>query len=318
MKSLKFIIKLEVNMKTFKQEIINVEIPAVILGCMRMAGKSVDEVKEIIKVSLDSGINFFDHADIYGKGESERLFGQAFKDLGLDRTKVWIQSKASIRPGMFDFSKDYLLSAVDGILARLQMDYLDSFLVHRPDTLVDLKEFAETLQILHDSGKVKYFGVSNCNSMQIEMLKRYCKVPLVFNQIQFGPMHASIINHGINVNIGDDLGINRDGSILEYSRIHDMTLQAWSPLMVGFFEDNFMDNPKFPELNECLNELADTYNVDPSAIVCAWITSHPANIQIICGSMTPSRIAALSKGADISLTRQEWYQVYLSAGHRLP
>lgn len=305
-------------MKTFNQEIINEQIPAVILGCMRMAGKSVEEVKEIIQAAVQSGITFFDHADIYGKGESERLFGEAFKEMGLKRESIWLQSKASIRPGMFDFSQEHLENAIEGILSRLQTTYLDSFLVHRPDTLVDLKEFAKTLQSLHDSNKVRYFGVSNCNSMQIEMLKRYCNVPLVFNQIQFGPMHAAIIDSGINVNISDDLGLNRDGSILEYSRINDMTLQAWSPLMVGFFEDNFMGNSKYPELNKCLEKLGEKYQVDPSAIVCSWITTHPANIQIICGSMTPQRITALAKGADITLTRQEWYEVYLSAGHRLP
>lgn len=305
-------------MKHYKQRLINQDIPSVILGCMRMASKSLEEVEEILKTALESGITFFDHADIYGKGQSEILFGQAIKNIGVERSKIWVQSKASIRPGMFDFSQEYLLGAVDGILERLQMTYLDSFLVHRPDTLVDLEEFAETLQILHDSGKVKYFGVSNCNVMQIEMLKRYCSVPLVFNQIQFGPMHAAIVDHGINVNINDDLGINRDGSILEYSRIHDMTLQAWSPLMVGFFEDNFMDNPKYEELNVCLQELALKYNVTPAAIVCSWITTHPANIQIICGSMTPQRIVEMAMGSDITLTRQEWYAVYLAAGHRLP
>ena len=305
-------------MKMYNQELLNVEIPAVILGCMRMGDKDINTVKQIIQASYDSGVTFFDHADIYGKGESERLFGQALNELDIDRSKLWIQSKASIRQGMFDFSQEYLLEAVDGILSRLQTDYLDSFLVHRPDTLVDLKEFAQTLQILHDNKKVKYFGVSNCNSMQIEMLKKYCTVPLVFNQIQFGPMHSKIIDSGINVNIGDDFGVNRDGSILEYSRINDITLQAWSPLMVGFFEDNFMNNEKYPELNEVLNKLASKYGVSESAIVCSWITTHPANIQIIIGTMNPLRIREMAKGADITLNRQEWYEVYLSAGHRLP
>lgn len=305
-------------MKYYTQPIINETVPSVILGCMRMASKTIEDVEIILQTAVENGITFFDHADIYGKGESERIFGEAFKNLGFDRKTVWIQSKASIRPGFFDFSKEYLVKSVEGILERLQMDYLDSFLVHRPDTLVDLEEFAETLDFLHKSGKVRYFGVSNCNVMQIEMLKKYCDVPLVFNQIQFGPMHSLMIDQGINVNMNNDHAAIRDGGILEYARIQDMTLQAWSPLMVGFFEDNFMNNPAYPLLNETLERLADRYNVDPLGIVTAWVVRHPANIQIIVGTMTPSRIKMMAKGSDVELTREEWYEIYRAAGNILP
>lgn len=307
-----------VFMTKLYQEIIGEELPKIIMGCMRLAKCTKEEAEKIIQTAIDNGVTFFDHADIYGGGESERIFGKAIKSLGVNRDLLWIQSKAGIRKGFFDFSKEHLLTAVDGILERLETDYLDSFLVHRPDTLVDLKEFAETLNILHASGKVRYFGVSNCNQAQIEMLKRYLKVPLVFNQLQFGPMHTGLIDQGFNVNMTNTKGIDRDGSTLEYMRLNDMTLQAWSPLMVGYFEDNFMDNPKYPQLNECLESISKQYNISKGGVVASWILSHPASIQMITGTMTPSRLIEIVEGSRVKLSRESWYEIYRSAGNILP
>lgn len=299
---------------------IDLEVPAVILGCMRMGDKDLSLVKDIVATSIDNGITFFDHADIYGRGNSEIVFGKAIKELNIPRDSIWIQSKASIRPDKktYDFSKEHILSAVDGILERLGTDYLDSFLLHRPDTLMDLREIAETFDILFESKKVRYFGVSNFNVMQVEMIKKYMKQPLHFNQLQFGLMHTSMIDTGINVNIRNNASVSHDGSILEYSRLHDMTIQGWSPFLYGHFEGVFIDNEKFPEVNEMLDTLAKKYNVTNTAIATAWVLRHPANIQMIAGTMKPERIVEIARGADIELTREEWYALYLAAGNMLP
>ena len=304
-----------------KIQIANTDMTAsqIILGCMRINEAGNNPV-ETIQTAYDHGINFFDHADIYGAGECETIFAQALKETSISRSDIYLQSKVGIKPGIaFDFSKQHIIEAVEGSLKRLDTDYLDALLLHRPDTLVEPEEVAEAFSQLEKAGKVRAFGVSNQNPGQIELLKTAVKQPLNINQLQFGLKHTGVIDAGINVNMENQAGLVRDGGILEYSRIHDMTIQAWSPFQYGFFEGVFVGNTeKFPELNARLLELADQYKVTPSGIAAAFINRHPAKMQTILGTMTPSRIIEATEAADIVLTREEWYSLYMAAGNILP
>ncbi|MDR0199028.1 MAG: aldo/keto reductase [Streptococcaceae bacterium] len=291
----------------------------VVMGVMRINDAGKDPVAAV-KAAYAGGINFFDNADIYGQGECETIFGKAFRDAGIKREEIYIQSKVGIRPGIaFDFSKKHIIEATEGSLKRLGVDYLDSLLLHRPDTLVQPEEVAEAFDELEKSGKVRYFGVSNQNPYQIELLKTAVKQPLLMNQLQFGIMHTGMVDQGIHVNMTDTPhSIDFDGGLLPYSRIHKMTIQAWSPFQYGFFEGVFVGNEKFPKLNKKLQELAEKYQVTPTGIAVAWISSHPAEMQTVIGTITPSRITEVCDASDVELTREEWYEVYLAAGNILP
>lgn len=296
----------------------DLEVSNIALGCMRMDALTKSEAAYMVQTALEEGINFFDHADIYGGGKSEEVFAEAIKMNGIKRDDMILQSKMGIRDGSFDFSKDYILQSVDDILKRLKTDYLDALLLHRPDALVEPEEVAEAFTALEESGKVRHFGVSNQNTMQIELLKKYVKQDLIANQLQLSIMHTGMIDAGLNVNMKHDPSIDRDGSILDYSRLNDMTVQAWSPFFFGFFEGVFIDHEKFPVLNEKLQEIANKYNVDKSAIAVAWILRHPAQIQTIVGTMNPERLKNIAKASYIKLTREEWYSIYIAAGNKLP
>ena len=296
----------------------NIKASEIGLGCMRIADLDKKEVNNLINTALDCGINFFDHADIYGKGKSEEIFSEAISLTPSLREKIIIQSKCAIRPGMYDYSKEHILTSVDGILKRLKTDYLDILLLHRPDTLMEPEEVSEAFEKLYNEGKVRNFGVSNHNSMQIELLNKYLKNKITINQLQFSIMHTGIIDSGLNVNMKNSSSIDRDSSILEYCRLNDITIQAWSPYQYGFFEGTFIDNPKFPELNKKLKELAEKYNVSSTAIATAWILRHPAKIQTIVGTTNENRLKDICTASNVNLTRQEWYEIYLSAGNMLP
>ena len=288
------------------------------LGCMRIAGMSKQEIAALVHTAMDEGINFFDHADIYGGGQSEAKFAEALEmNAGL-REKMLLQSKCGIRQGFWDFSKAHILEAVDGSLMRLQTDYLDVLLLHRPDALVEPEEVAEAFTSLHESGKVRYFGVSNQNPMQIELLRKYVKQDLIINQLQFSITNTGMIDQGMNVNMEIDASVDRDGSILDYCRLHDITIQPWSPFQYGFFEGVFLDNEKFPELNKKIDALAAEKGVTNTAIAIAWILRHPARMQPIIGTTNAQRVKDACKASDITLTRQEWYEIYLAAGNKLP
>lgn len=288
------------------------------LGCMRIANLEKGTVNSLINTALDCGINFFDHADIYGKGKSEEIFSEAISLTPSLREKMIIQSKCSIRSGMYDFSKEYIINSVDGILKRLNTEYLDILLLHRPDTLMEPEEVNEAFEKLYKDGKVRNFGVSNHNSMQIELLNKYLTNKITINQLQFSIMHTGIIDSGLNVNMKNSHSIDRDGSILEYCRLKDINIQAWSPYQYGFFEGVFIDNPKFPKLNKKLNELAEKYNVSSTAIATAWILRHPAKIQTIVGTTSGNRLKDICTASNVALSRQEWYEIYLAAGNELP
>ena len=307
-----------IYMKTITLNNTNLSIPEIGMGCMRIVElENADAVKSWVDTALEHGINFFDHADIYGKGRCEELFGQVLTPSL--REKIILQSKCSIRPGIaFDFSKEHILNSVDGILKRLNTEYLDILLLHRPDTLMEPEEVADAFRILKENGKVRHFGVSNQTPMQMELLSKYCDEPLLINQLQLSIAHCPMINSGINANMYNDSGINRDGGVLEYCRLKDITIQAWSPFQYGMFEGIFLGNEKFAELNKLIDDLAEKYNVTNSAIAVAWILRHPAGIQTIVGTTNKDRIAQISKASEIRLTREEWYALYMAAGNKLP
>ena len=291
------------------------------LGCMRMAGLSDADAAKVIKAAYENGINLFEHADIYGGGTSEEIFARGLKAAGLKRDDVLLQTKCGIRPaeGMFDFSKDHIITSVDKSLKRLDTDYIDVLALHRPDTLVDPAEVAEAFNDLQKAGKVKQFGVSNQNVVQMELLSKYVEQKLVVNQLQFSIMHTPMIDHGFNVNMTRDTkSIDYDGGILEYTRLHDITIQAWSPYQFGFFEGVFIDHPKFPELNEKLEEIGNKYGISKTAVATVWILTHPANMQVVIGTMNPERIKDIANSAEVKLSRQEWYDIYRAAGNVLP
>lgn len=294
------------------------QVSEISLGCMRMDQLSKQEANRVIENALELGIDMFDHADIYGGGKSEEIFAEAINMNPSIREKMVIQTKCGIRDGFFDFSKEHILSSVEGSLKRLKTDYVDTLLLHRPDTLVEPEEVAEAFNELKQSGKVRHFGVSNHNPSQIELLKKYVEQDLVANQLQFSLMFTPMIDAGLNVNMEHDPAIVRDGGILDYSRLNDMTVQPWSPFQHGFFEGVFVDNEMFPILNEKLQEYADAKGVTKTAIAIAWILRHPARMQPIVGTMNTERLANIAKASNVTLTRAEWYDLYQVAGNKLP
>ena len=294
------------------------QVSEIALGCMRLTGlKSDQEIRELIDTAMEAGINFFDHADIYARGEAEAAFGRVVTPVL--REKMVVQTKCAIHPGScYDFSKEHILKSVDGSLKRLRTEYLDVLLLHRPDALMEPEEVAEAFETLRQAGKVRCFGVSNHNPMQIELLNQYCGGAVKVNQIQFSAAHCPTIDAGLNVNIHNDAGCNRDDSVIEYCRLKKIRLQAWSPFQYGMFEGIFIGSEKFAALNAVLDRLAQKYGVTSSAIAVAWILRHPAGIQTILGSTNKRRIQEICKASGICLTREEWYEIYLSAGKQLP
>ncbi len=306
-------------MRTMKLGRSELEVPVVAVGCMRINSLDKAEAERFIRTALEEKANFFDHADIYGDGKCEELFADAIGMNAALREKMILQTKCGIVRGrMFDFSKEHILESVDGSLKRLKTDYIDVLLLHRPDTLVEPEEVAEAFDILESSGKVKYFGVSNQKPMQIELLKKSVKQAIVANQLQLSITNATMISNGINVNMENASAVDRDGSILDYCRLHDITIQPWSPFQYGFFEGVFLGSDKFPELNKKIDEIAEKYQVSNTTIALAWLLRHPANMQPVSGTMNITRIKDICKASDVRLTREEWYEIYRTAGNILP
>lgn len=294
-------------------------VPAVAVGCMRLNALQKEQSEKFIHTALDLGANFFDHADIYGDGVCETVFAQAIGMCPSVREKIILQSKCGIVPGvMYDFSKEHILKSVDRSLQRLQTEYLDILLLHRPDALAEPEEVAEAFDLLEKSGKVRYFGVSNQKPMQIRLLKKYLKQDICANQLQLSIPNSQMIRNGLEVNMHTEGSIDRDGSILDYCRFEDITIQTWSPFQYGFFEGVFLNSEKYPDLNRTINNLAEKYNCSNTAIAAAWILRHPAKMQLISGTTNPIRLEEICRAGDICLTREEWYKIYMSAGNRLP
>ena len=293
------------------------------LGCMRIGEMTVEALEELVGKCLEVGINFFDHADIYGQGNSEKLFGEVLRRHPEWRNQMIIQTKCGVRrsanTNYYDFSKEYILKSVDGCLERLGIDYADVLLLHRPDILMDPKEVSEAFDELYKSGKVKCFGVSNMNSMQLELLQKHCKHKLMFNQLQFNPVTSTMITSSVFMNRFDDEAVDRDGSILDYCRLHDITIQPYSILQISKYLGSYIDNPEYEDLNKLLEEYATKYNVNKQAIVLAWILKHPANMLPLVGTTNVHHLEDVVKGSEIELTREEWYFIYhASIKKRLP
>ena len=297
------------------------ELSEIVLGMMRIEDKSVKEVEELVETALSVGINAFDLADIYGRGRCEELLGIVLKNRSDLREKMWIQSKCGIRIEeftYFDFSKDYIIKSVDGILQRLKIDHLDSLLLHRPDALMESDQVAEAFDLLYKQGKVRNFGVSNQNPMMMELLKKDVKQPLAVNQLQLSAAFTPGFESGFHVNMEDSQAAMRDGSIFEYCKLHDVVIQAWSVLQFGYFKGNFVGNEKFQALNQVLDRLAIKYGVTSSTIAISWILRYPAKMQAVVGTTNPNHLREVSQAANFSLTRKEWYEIYLAAGNNLP
>lgn len=294
-------------------------VPAIVVGCMRLGEMDGKSMNAFLHAALEQGANYFDHADIYAGGKSEEIFGQAVKeDSSIKREDLIIQSKCGICKGFYDLSKKHIIESVDGSLKRLQTDYLDVLLIHRPDALIEPEEVASAFDELEKSGKVRHFGVSNHKPMQIELLKRYIEQPLIINQLQFSLPVSNMVANGMEVNMETEGSIDRDGSVLDYSRLHDMTIQAWSPFQMPNWQGCFLGNDAYADLNEKIEVLAETYETSATAIAAAWIFRHPAGMQLITGTTKPERLKEIIASSDIVLTREEWYQLYLAAGHLLP
>lgn len=297
------------------------EVSEVVLGLMRISEMTVDQVEDLIESALAVGINAFDIADCYGHGKCEQILGEVLKRRPDLREKMWIQSKCGIRMEeftYFDFSKEHILEAVDGILERLNVDYIDSLLLHRPDALMEPAEIAEAFDLLKSQGKVIDFGVSNQNPMMMALIQKDVNQPLVANQLQLSAAFTPSFDAGFHVNMKQEAGIVRDSSIFEYCRLHDVVIQAWSVLQFDYFGGVFLCSEKYPELNHVLNRLAEKYHVSPSAVAIAWVLRYPAKMQAVIGTTKKARVAEAAKAAEIQLTRKEWYEIYLAAGNDLP
>ncbi|WP_173213712.1 MULTISPECIES: aldo/keto reductase [unclassified Streptococcus] len=297
------------------------ELSEIVLGMMRIEDKSVKEVEELVETALSVGINAFDLADIYGRGRCEELLGLVLKNRPDLREEMWIQSKCGIRIEeftYFDFSKDYIIKSVDGILQRLKIDHLDSLLLHRPDALMESDQVAEAFDLLYKQGKVRNFGVSNQNPMMMKLLKKDVKQPLTVNQLQLSAAFTPGFESGFHVNMEDSQAAMRDGSIFEYCKLHDVVIQAWSVLQFGYFRGNFVGNEKFQALNQVLERLAIKYGVTSSTIAISWILRYPAKMQAVVGTTNPKHLIEASQATNFNLTRKEWYEIYLAAGNNLP
>ncbi len=291
-------------------------VPTIAVGCMRIADMNEKQVSQFVDTALSMGANFFDHADIYGGGKSEEVFSKAItKSM---REDIIIQTKCSIRDGRYDFSYDHIVNSIDGSLKRLGTEYIDVLLLHRPDTLMEPEEVSRAFSYLKETGKVRHFGVSNQNPYQIELLQNALDMPICANQLQLSIMHTPMINSGMNVNMYNESAVVRDGGVLDYCRLKNITIQPWSPMQYGFFEGCFVDNDKFPELNETLQKLADKYSVSKTTIAFAWILRHPAKMQPVTGTTNLTRLKDCIKASDIRITGDEWYEIYRKAGNILP
>ena len=306
-------------MKTIPLGKSGMQVPTPAVGCMRLCNLDAKAAEHFIATAVEEGAVFFDHADIYGGGACEEIFARAIHMNAAVRENIFLQSKCGIRPGVcYDLSKDYILKSVDGSLKRLNTEYLDVLLLHRPDALTEPEEVAQAFEILHSSGKVRHFGVSNQNPMQMQLLQKFVKQPLAANQLQLSPTNATMISQGLHVNMLSADAVSRDGSVLDFCRLHDITVQVWSPFQYGTFDGTYLGNEKFPELNRVIREIGEKYALSDTAVVMAWLLRHPAKMQPIVGTTNEGRLRDCIRAAEITLSREEWYKIYLAAGNTLP
>ncbi|MDR3106847.1 MAG: aldo/keto reductase [Bifidobacteriaceae bacterium] len=299
----------------------------VVAGMMRIGDKTDREIRDLVAVARSAGINLFDHADVYGgqAHKCERRFAEALRWSSSERAEVVLQTKAGIVPtgegwAYFDFSATHLIEAAEASLRALNTDYIDILLLHRPDALVEPEEVAAAFDQLESAGKVRHFGVSNHSRAQIELLKTAVGQPLVANQLQLSITHAPLVAQGLAINMEAlDQSVARGDGVLDYCRAQGITVQAWSPFQRGFFDGTFLgDREREPKLNDVIDRLAAKYGISPVGIATAWITRHPANMQVVLGTTTPERVVGAAAGSDVPLTKREWYELTLAAGYITP
>lgn len=312
----------------------DLETSTIIYGCMRAAGgwhfkeanaEAVDNTRRVVDAALEAGINFFDHADIYCAGVCESAFGKVLAERPELRDSMIIQTKCGIRfantpeagmPGRYDFSYDHIVESAEASLRRLGVDTIDVYLLHRPDPLVEPEEVARAFDHLEESGKVRYFGVSNHSGHQIDLLRKYLNQPLVTNQLEVSLLHTCLIDPGTAVNQNQPQWSTPGEGTLEYCRIHDISVQSWSPLAQGRLGADTVDdlkNPDHKELYSALHQMAEAKGVSVEAVLLAWVLRHPAKIQPIIGTTQAERIHACAAACEITLSREEWNTLYILA-----
>ncbi|WP_114522267.1 aldo/keto reductase [Altererythrobacter sp. ZODW24] len=273
----------------------------------RFAGNDLAAAQSLVEAALDSGINLFDTADIYGFGEegfgaAEELLGQVFAASPELRSRMVLATKGGITPPVpYDSSPGYLMAALDASLKRLGTERVELWQVHRPDLLSHPHELAHTLENMVTSGKVGAVGVSNFTTAQIAALRPFLTVPLASTQPEFSPLHLQPIDDGQ----------------LDQAMQHSMAVLAWSPLSGGRIADPLTGRQKAVAM--ALDKVASEYDVSRAAVTFSWIMAHPAWIIPIVGSQNAGRIADASGAYKVRWSRSSWYGVLVAArGEPLP
>lgn len=311
-------------------------VSALAYGCMGLGGTwddapitnvHIEQANDCVNTALESGINFFDHADIYTLGKAEQVFGQVLRERPELRKQIYIQSKCGIRfadakgPKRYDLSADWIKASVEGSLKRLNTDYLDVLMLHRPDPLMQPEEIANAFTELKHEGKVLHFGVSNMQHHQIAFLQQALDEPLVANQIEASLLKQDWVDEGIYAGNSEGRDINFTSGTLEYCRQQKMQLQSWGSLAQGLYSGRDVkgESDAVQRTSRLVASLADVYSTSPEAIVLAWLMRHPAQLQPVIGTTDCARIAASCQAMNIQLSREHWYALYESAkGYELP
>ena len=279
----------------------------------------VRSLEALIMTALEGGVDFFDHADFYGNHQSEVRFGEVLAANPSLRDRMIVQSKCGIRTGFYDSSYEHIVASAENSLRKLHTDHLDALLIHRPDALAEPEEIARAFRDLKESGKVRYFGVSNHTPGQIDLLRRHVRQPLVANQVEISLLHLPLIDEGVVANTTGHAYASAAGT-LDYCRLHDIRVQAWSPLASGkLASTSEFSDPAVRDTATLLRQLADAKGVTPEAIQLAWLLRHPAGIQPIVGTTDPVRLVACAAADEVPLSREEWYALFTAArGGRVP
>ena len=322
-------------MRSYRIPHSDLEVSRIAYGCMDLGGSwdhnpptaaLRSRAAGLLATALEQGITLFDHADIYTHGKSEALFGEALRQLPGARDSMVLQSKCGIRfpddpragdPGRYDFSRQHILAAVEGSLRRLGTDRLDILLLHRPDALVEPEEVAGAFAHLHQSGKVRHFGVSNHGSAQIALLQQHLDQPLVVNQLELNIVHSQLIDDGVSANQESDRYAGAAGT-LDYCRLHEVMVQAWSPLARGnLIAPRAKADHRVRKAARMVAALARARRTSKEAVALAWLLKHPARIQPIVGTTSRERLIACCRSDGLELSREEWYALF-AAGRGAP
>lgn len=265
-------------------------------GCMRIA-EDRDRGKRAIQAAVDAGYTLFDHADIYGGGESETLFGEVLRESPGLRDRILVQGKCAVRwePSRWDNSREHLIESAEASLVRLGIERFDLLLVHRPDFLMDANEVADAFATLQAAGKVSRFGVSNFSTSQFDLLQSAVAEPLLVNQVEIN-LHRTEPYY--------------DGVLDQCQRLN-VTPQAWCPLAVVAYTawGNTLSSDAEARIHAELERQAALYGREAWIVALAWLLRHPAGIQPIIGSTTPQRIAAATAALEIDYSREDWYRL---------